>query len=254
MISDPEKMESWFQHYLEKIKPKALDKIEESKMIALAIISDFGYVFRKPYNYFDKYIIDGDSYYFLDSSKYKTCRALAEDTNYNTWCMLPELIRRIEKKPTREREPLFIAASILEYCYEAQPRMEGRYTEYTQDRAMDLQHAIERIDKRPFEEAASIGRAKVEWGGGELGRRNLGTERAFTKHVREVISFSAKNVPPGTLTAEDVLNNFEHYEGNDRFEFISLDGKKFNYCYDHKAKSSTIRKLISKINRLIKNS
>jgi hypothetical protein len=250
-VDDPQQMESWFGHYFESTKPKASDTIASYERSALAIIEDGGLSYKKPYNYLDRYVIDGENIRYLLPKNY-TARELIVATGGKPVATLTGAIKLIRDASLSDLYELGYASGIIDYCQQLQSSISTGNVEHTAWTAMLLQQELEHLKSLPYLEAARIGQDKKEKAG-NMGKANQGKEMPFTTYVREVIAYSAKQVPPGTLTAEDVLNNFEYYEKNETFEFVSRDKKTLWWRQKGKRDpiSRTILKLKTKINKLI---
>ena len=169
-VSDPKKMESWFQRYFEEIKPRVEDRIESCEKSSLAIIKDHGYEIRKPYNYFDRYVVDGDRHTYIDCKQYNTAEKLAKATNYNPVCVLTKAIERIEDDPIWTKKAIGIATKILDHCQQLRSSMLGDKKENTAHNAMLLQQEVDHLKFIPWAEVAKEGQRVIEgrsYGGGK---------------------------------------------------------------------------------------
>ncbi len=247
-VSDPQQMESWFRRYFESTNLKVSDTIVSYERSALAIIEDHGLSYKKPYNYLDRYIIDGKNIHYLLPNKY-TAKELKAVTGNKPIASLTGAIKLIRDDSLLDFYELGCASGIIDYCQQLQSSIRGGNVEYTAWTAMLLQQEIEHLKSLPYLEVALMGQNKKEHGK-KLGKDNLGKERPFTTYVRWVISISAREVPPGTLTTENVLNNFEYYQEYDNVTFESKDDCKLHYYENGKLKSITIPKLKQKISSL----
>jgi hypothetical protein len=148
--------------------PSNSEIIESYENFALEMLEGVGFHHKKPFNFFDCYVIDGVEYSYFSPEGYKTAKELAEAQNLKPSGLLTGVVKRILNEPDwnmtiRGRAAKILdycpgrAAKILDYCHFLKDSMNKGDIEGTVHNSMLLQHEVDTLSFMPFELAARIG-------------------------------------------------------------------------------------------------
>lgn len=157
LMNKSEGMEERLKKYAKSTQFDPEIYLSETEEFFILVLEESGFIIKKPFNYFDPYLIDGDKITFYESDKNPINRENSLALVGKSISLISEVVKRKLNNEAWDLEPTGRAANILMQCAILRSHIDKKNIQEIMRWSMSLQENITSFNFSPWEELARRG-------------------------------------------------------------------------------------------------